>query len=72
MVPRSHSPVSASRTMTPERTRWMLSEVEKIRRSPSSFPLPNSKVRKRLTDEDSEAETIENMATMPPTTLYMP
>ena len=51
---------------------WIHTEVENTRRSLGPPPLPNSKVRNRLIAEVSEAERIANIATMPPTTLYIP
>ena len=70
---KNHKPtVSATRITNSANMTWMDREVENISLSrPMSF-LPNSKVRKRLTADEREEETKENMATNPPTTLYMP
>ena len=50
----------------------MVTDEEKIRLSLGKFPFPNSKVMNRLMAADNDPESIENMVTTPPTTLYIP
>ena len=47
-------------------------DVENMAFNLSLSPRPNSYVKKRLTAEDNELEISENIATKPPTTLYIP
>jgi len=54
------------------RISWIFRDIEKTFLSFSISPLPNSKVRFRLIDVESEADITPNIATIPPTALYIP
>ena len=60
---------SAKMQMAKDMNNCMDTDVEKIELSFSLFPLPTSMVIKRLMAIDKEPERIENIATIPPTTL---
>ena len=69
----NHAPTnSANIIMMAERTICILMLVQKILFNRILFPRPNSKVMKREIELVSDAETNANMATNPPTTLYIP
>ena len=55
---KNHIPtVSANKTIITDKNTCILNEVEKTRFKASTSPLPNSKVRKRLAEEDKEENT---------------
>lgn len=69
----NHAPTnSANIIMMAERTICILMLVQKILFNRILSPRPSSKVMKREIEFVSDAETNANMATNPPTTLYIP
>ena len=69
----NHAPTnSANIIMMAERTICILILVQKILFNRILSPRPSSKVMKREIEFVSDAETNANMATNPPTTLYIP
>ena len=69
-VLRNHIPIgSAINKMRNEIPICILILVENIRLSLSPFSFPNSKVKKRLMEDDNAPLITENIATTPPTTL---
>ena len=73
LFPTNHTPkVSANTRMMSEKTIIIFREMAKTSRCLSLFPVPCSKVRKRLMAEDSEPVTSVNMEAKPATALLMP
>ena len=55
--------------MTAPKKNWMVTADENIFSSFSLLPVPNSYVINRLMAADKDQESMENIATKPPTTL---
>ena len=70
---RNHTPtISIKMTMTIDIQNWAIIEVEKTSLSFSLSLRPISNVKKRLIELERDEEAIENIATKPPTTLFIP
>ena len=70
---KNHKPtVSANTRMMALNPIWIVTEEENTLFNFSLFPVPNSNVMKRDMAADSDPDNIENIATTPPTTLYIP
>lgn len=51
---------------------WIVTDAENILLSLLGLPFPNSKVINLLIAVDNDPDITENIATTPPTTLYIP
>ena len=70
---RNHTPTDSIRTaIINDSKSYIVTEAEKILLSLLWSPFPNSYVMNRLMAADNDPDMTENIATTPPTTLYIP